>query len=519
MLKLCYCLVGSGTSKNKIKIPWECPYCDHTFGRFDNKNKHIAECRHADEVDTQTIKQFVDLISQSNHDVMSEAMMEAVQQFEEQVRHRRSVLLLLKRLQFIQKNSNRDSVDVMQNLLTDFRDEKKELANLIIPVHTRSTTFAKKRNIELNSLMDYLDKGITVLKRKIATKNSFHMEDFTVGNVLRTGSFSTVHLAKCNANGRLYALKVMNREFLREQNMEHQILRECEVMEHTTLYPDMFLRLFFHEVRDNHICILMEYVPTGDCLQLMKSFGGNLPSDISKHIISNLIVGISFLHAHGVVHRDIKPDNLLITPQGNVKLVDFGMSTHYHCNISASSSSDDKSLWLEDMKDISCGSHILQGKSETDMSISSFRFGADRVDEDVLKTLVGNVNYAAPEVLEGEGYDHCIDWWALGVLYFHFISGTPPFYAPSDSETKYNVVKGKIHWSMLNKDTTSSCRDFIGALLERSPKMRLGAQGVQEVQHHDHFADTDFSEVLQRPGPFQPKENEVVFKPLDVNFF
>eukprot|EP00603_Paraphysomonas_imperforata_P006742 CAMPEP_0114417214 /NCGR_PEP_ID=MMETSP0103-20121206/2843_1 /TAXON_ID=37642 ORGANISM="Paraphysomonas imperforata, Strain PA2" /NCGR_SAMPLE_ID=MMETSP0103 /ASSEMBLY_ACC=CAM_ASM_000201 /LENGTH=647 /DNA_ID=CAMNT_0001585489 /DNA_START=288 /DNA_END=2231 /DNA_ORIENTATION=- len=511
-------------SKNKIKIPWECPYCDHTFGRYENKNQHIAACRSADEHDTQTIKQYVDVISQHNHDVMSDAVLEAVQQFEEQVHHRRNVLLLLKQLQNVQNNSNRDSIDAMEALSAEFRIEKKELAHLLIPcnVNTRNSTYAMKRNEELHRMMDYLDEGVVILKRKIASKSSFHMEDFTVGNILRKGSFSTVHLAKCNANGQLYAVKIMRREFILEQKMEHQIARECEVMQHTTLYPDMFLRLFFHELKDDYICILMEYVSTGDCLQLMKYFGGKLSHELAKHIISNLIVGVSFLHSHGVVHRDIKPDNLLITPQGNVKLVDFGMSAHHPCN-SSGTASDSNAMWLEEMDSaMYCAQHTPttpNGKSETDISISSFRFGCNLTDEDLLKTLVGNVNYAAPEVLEGEGYDHCIDWWALGVLYFHFISGIPPFYAVSDSDTKLNVVKGRIQWSKLPGNTSEDCRDFIAALLERSPRMRLGAQGAVELQEHGHFVDTDFKDILQKPGPFLPKETVVDFKPLEVDLF
>lgn len=517
-------------SKNKIKIPWECPYCDHTFGRFENKNQHIAACRSGDELDTQIIKQYVDEISQKNHDVMSDAVLEAVKQFEEQVHHRRNVLLLLKQLQKVQNNSNRDTVETMEELSAELRNEKKELAHLLIPcnVKSRNSSYAMKRNEELNLMMDYLDKGVLILKQKIASKSSFHMEDFTIGNVLRKGSFSTVHLAKCNANGQLYAVKIMRREFISEQKMEYQIQRECEVMQHTTLFPDMFLRLFFHELKDDYICILMEYVPSGDCLQLMKYFGGKLSHELAKHIISNLVVGVNFLHIHGVVHRDIKPDNLLITPQGNVKLVDFGMCAHLPCKSTSSTgsssgaSSDAPTMWLEDMDSSTIqlvSSTTFNMKSETDISISSFRFGGDLVDEDMLNTLVGNVNYAAPEVLGGEGYDHCVDWWAVGVLYFHFISGLPPFYASTESETKLNVLNGSIHWSKLPGNTSESCRDFIASLLERSPKMRLGAQGVLEIQKHEHFEGIDFKDILLKPGPFLPKETVIEFKPLEVDLF
>jgi serine/threonine protein kinase len=288
-------------------------------------------------------------------------------------------------------------------------------------------------------------------------------------------------------------------------------------MEHTSLYPDRFLRLYFHDTRDDYIFILMDYVPTGDCLQLMKSMDGKLPLELAKHIVASLVLAVSFLHSHGVVHRDIKPDNLLITPQGNVKLVDFGMSTHYDSNTDGSGS-ENNSLWLKEMHNASGSTSAVHAlRSETDMSISSYRFG-DRCDDDLMKTLVGNVNYAAPEVLEGEGYDHSIDWWAVGVLYFHFIGGVPPFHARSDSEIKYNVIEGIINWEKVPINTHASCKSFIAALLERKSKRRLGATGGKAVERHDHFQGINFSTLLSEPGPFLPTVEEIEFKPLDLDF-
>jgi len=296
---------------------------------------------------------------------------------------------------------------------------------------------------------------------------------------------------------------------------EHQIERECVVMERTSLYPDMFVRFHLHDSREDYVFILMDYVPTGDCFKLMKSMQDQrLPAELAKHIVANLIVAVSFLHTHGVVHRDIKPDNLLITPQGNVKLVDFGMASHHVSNMDAVSDDDDKSLWLEEMQNTSSNSRM---KSGTDQSLSSFRFG-DRCEEEMMKTLVGNVNYAAPEVLEAEAYDHSIDWWAVGVLYFHFIAGVPPFWGPSDSETKYNIIEGNINWSKLPAKTSKSCRSFITALLTRDPKRRLGSSGGQEVEQHTHFEGTDFTHILQTDGPYLPPEVKVDFKPQDVDF-
>ena len=226
---------GSVTGpSDKVHVPWECPHCDHTFSHFENKNQHIAECRSADEEDKLMIKQWIELITHNNVDVMSEAITEAIRQFEEKVYHRKTVLLLLKQLR---AHCRKGSVEQLQALAVDFSVEQREISLLVVPAKKRNknddrninnNAHAMGRNEELNMLMDYLKKGAAILKRKIASKNTVHIEDFTVGNILSTGSFSTVHLAKCNANDKLYALKVMKRDFLREQKMVS--IFECEFL-------------------------------------------------------------------------------------------------------------------------------------------------------------------------------------------------------------------------------------------------------------------------------------------------
>ena len=289
--------------------------------------------------------------------------------------------------------------------------------------------------------------------------------------------------------------------------------REFRVLECTSPFTDKFVKMYFYDQRDENIFILLDYVPTGDCWELMKSKGGKLSLNVAKHIISNLIVSLSFLHAHGVVHRDIKPDNVLITSKGHAKLVDFGMCGHHACGLE-----DDTSLWLEGVASRSRpgSSRSVNMKSDTDISLQSFVFG--EAVEDRMRTLVGNVNYAAPEVLECDGYDQGIDWWAIGVLYFHIISGVPPFQGTNDSETKFNVIQGDMSYEKLPSNITKSCHHFIVSLLEKNPKRRLGARGTFEVKEHKHFDGVDFEKVFEGTGPFTPTAKVIDFQEVDVDF-
>ena len=136
-------------------------------------------------------------------------------------------------------------------------------------------------------------------------------------------------------------------------------------------------------------------------------------------------------------------------------------------------------------------------------------------DSNLMKTIVGNVHYAAPEVLAGCGYDHSVDWWAVGVMYFHFLSGVTPFASNvSEDQVKFNILERSINWSIFPSNLPNNCSDVINLFLTKKPELRLGQKGMQEIKSHPHFTSVNFDTLLSNPGPLIPKYSPIKFEPL-----
>ena len=168
------------------------------------------------------------------------------------------------------------------------------------------------------------------------------------------------------------------------------------------------------------------------------------PENVVKFYAVQLIMAIGYLHQRGIIHRDMKLENILLDEDGYIKLIDFGL--------------------------------------------------AKRLQQDELTaTIAGTPEYMAPEVLEQTGHNAGVDWWAIGVLMYEMLIGVTPFFNRNKNMLQMKIKNAKVVFPDRTKykiDYSDGIVDVIRRLLEKNKSERLGAkEDFVEVLSHPYFKD------------------------------
>lgn len=150
------------------------------------------------------------------------------------------------------------------------------------------------------------------------------IKDFDIIKPISKGAFGSVFLAKKKITGDYYAIKVLKKADMIAKNQITNVKAERMILMKQAESPFVAKLYFTFQSKDN-LYLVMEYLNGGDCAALIKSLGC-LPEEWTKNYIAEVVLGLEYLHQRGVVHRDLKPDNLLIDQHGHLKLTDFGLS-------------------------------------------------------------------------------------------------------------------------------------------------------------------------------------------------
>ena len=301
--------------------------------------------------------------------------------------------------------------------------------------------------------------------------------------LLGEGSYSQVYLVQSLLDGQQYAMKVLNKAHLQRHDRatvayaEKAALTQCS-------HPNI-IRLY-HTFQDHtSLYFILELCDGGDVASLIEERDGEsgLPHQLVVYYAAQLLHCLHYLHhtAH-IIHRDIKPDNMMLSTSGQLKLVDFGTAKILDTQPPSSSSSSSTSS--------------SSPKSTTATSPKKHSF-------------VGTAAYVAPEILTStEPHSYAVDQWSAGATIYQLITGRLPFQAASEYLTFQRILSGgRVEW--MDGEGVDGGRELVERLMERDESKRLGvkADDWDEVKRMQIFQGVDWERldewrvaVVRQPG-------------------
>ncbi|XP_050212368.1 uncharacterized protein LOC126663262 [Mercurialis annua] len=326
------------------------------------------------------------------------------------------------------------------------------------------------------------------------------MDDFEQLTVIGKGAFGEVRLCRAKSTGEIFAMKKLKKsEMLSRGQVEH-VRSERNLL--AEVDSRCIVKLFYSFQDSEFLYLIMEYLPGGDIMTLLMR-EDILSEDVARFYIAESILAIHSIHQHNYVHRDIKPDNLILDKNGHLKLSDFGL-----CKPLAEKYS---SILLEN-EGISTEEGINEVKghsgSEAPWSMPKEVLQQWKRNRRALAySTVGTLDYMAPEVLLKKGYGMECDWWSLGAITYEMLLGYPPFCSDDPRMTCRKIINWKTCLKFPDEPKISNeAKDLICRLL-CDVETRLGTRGVDELKAHPWFRDTQWDMLYEMEAAYKPVVN------------
>uniref|UniRef100_A0A8C7VTR7 non-specific serine/threonine protein kinase n=1 Tax=Oncorhynchus mykiss TaxID=8022 RepID=A0A8C7VTR7_ONCMY len=271
-------------------------------------------------------------------------------------------------------------------------------------------------------------------------------EDFDRVKVIGRGAFGEVQLVRHKASQKVYAMKLLSKFEMIKRSDSAFFWEERDIMAFANSPWVVQLCCAFQD--DRYLYMVMEYMPGGDLVNLTSTY--DVPEKWARFYTAEVVMALDAIHSLGFIHRDVKPDNMLLDRHGHLKLADFG----------------------------TCMKMDSTGMVHCD-------------------TAVGTPDYISPEVLKSQGgdgyYGRECDWWSVGVFIFEMLVGDTPFYADSLVGTYSKIMD---HKNSLNfpddVEISKDAKNLICAFLT-DREVRLGRNGVEEIKRHPFFKNDQWN--------------------------
>lgn len=361
---------------------------------------------------------------------------------------------------------------------------------------------AKEREEEYQRIM--LDGKTIESKYRQLLRSRISINDFEIVRVIGQGAFGQVMLARKRDDNKVLALKKLSKEDMIRKRQSLHVRAERDVL--VKMNNPWIVQLHYSFQDEKFLYLAMEYLPGGDLMTwLMQKKIFTLEE--TRFYMAELVLAVESIHKMNCVHRDLKPDNILLDKDGHIRLTDFGLCKPF----------DDDFLFSDYNVN-----QMNQQIEEDKLSVLSTKEKVDswnsrRKSRALLYSTVGSPGYIAPEVLLKKGYRFECDWWGVGVIMFEMLCGYPPFYAETPMGTCQKIVRWRQYLQFPDDlNLPDEAVDLMKQFLTDANK-RIGTRegGTREIKEHPFFAGIDWENIRNQKAPFQPKLDSE----LDTRYF
>ena len=327
--------------------------------------------------------------------------------------------------------------------------------SLILSSDKRTATAIANGEVQCYTLTAKIFKSILEPNLYEYFTNKFALEDNTIelkdlDNIkeLGSGNFGSVNLVRNKKNKQFYAIKALDLEQIKKENLEQCVELEKNVLLKTD-HP-FIMKMVKYLKNEQYIFFINEYIKGKELWDVIRDIG-LLNKEQTQFYIASMLLAINHLHKKKIIYRDIKPENVMVNVKGYIKIIDFGT-----------------------VKEI----------------------------EDRTSTVIGTSHYMAPEITKGEGYSFEVDIWSIAICMYEFFCGKLPFGEEFEDPMDIYRAVCKEELSFPNFVHDEKYMALLNKMLKKNPANRLWK--FEQIKADPYFSDFDWSKLisLSYPPPY-----------------
>ena len=330
--------------------------------------------------------------------------------------------------------------------------------SLILSSDKRTATAIANGEVECYTLTAKVFKSILEPNLYEYFTHKFALEDNTIelkdlDNIkeLGSGNFGSVNLVRNKKNKQFYAIKALDLDQIKKENLEVCVELEKNVLLKTD-HP-FIMKMVKYLKNENYIFFINEYIKGKELWDVIRDIG-LLNKEQTQFYIASILLAINHLHKKKIIYRDIKPENVMVSVKGYIKIIDFGT-----------------------VKEI----------------------------EDRTSTIIGTSHYMAPEISKGEGYSFEVDIWSIAICMYEFFCGKLPFGEEFEDPIDIYRAVCKEELSFPNFVHDEKFMALLNKMLKKNPTQRLWK--FEQIKSDPYFSDFDWNKLisLSYPPPYMIK--------------